>query len=76
LPVITNSHSMGPDIIKNDLNGYIIPIRDANAIKDRIIDLRNKTSGQYAQMRLNARVAAENYAWNNYTARLKNSLLG
>ncbi|URW80788.1 glycosyltransferase family 4 protein [Xiashengella succiniciproducens] len=75
LPVITTPHSIGPELINNGSNGFIIPIRDARAIEKAIIKIRNMDSDSYMQMRKAARKAAENYSWQTYSQRLEAMLL-
>jgi glycosyltransferase involved in cell wall biosynthesis len=70
LPVITTAHSIGPDLINDNKNGYVIPIRDIKAIQDAIIKLQEKNSIEWEEMQINARNTALNYSWNNYTLRL------
>lgn len=72
LPVITTPHSIGPELIENDKNGYIVPIRDANALAKAIETLRSKTAEGYTQMRLAARSAALQYSWESYEQKLSN----
>lgn len=36
LPVITTPHTCGPDVIREGLDGFIVPIRDPEAIADRL----------------------------------------
>ena len=70
LPVITTSHSMGPEVIESEKNGWLIPIRDAKAIEKAIISLRNLDDDQYLQMRQNARNSALAFTWNRYAENL------
>lgn len=74
LPVITTSHSIGPDIIEDDKNGYIIPIRDVNSIVEAISKLRSKSDDQYHEMRVSSRESALNYSWTKYEHNLSNFL--
>lgn len=71
LPVITTPHSIGPELITDDENGYIIPIRDVEAIRKAISTLREKTTDEYLAMRKKARAAAMEYSWEAYGERLK-----
>jgi starch synthase len=36
LPVITTKHSAGPDLIEDGVTGFIVPIRDVDAICERL----------------------------------------
>jgi starch synthase len=71
LPVITTSHSMGPDVIVSGKNGWLIPIRDPKAIENAILSLRNLNDGQYLQMRQNARDSALAFTWSRYAENLR-----
>ncbi|WP_066633510.1 glycosyltransferase family 4 protein [Labilibacter marinus] len=75
LPVITTPHSIGPELIKEDQNGYVIPIRDVDAISSAIEKLRNKSSEQYLQMRKKAREAALEYSWKAFERRLNEVII-
>jgi starch synthase len=74
LPVITTPHSIGPELIEDDKNGYIIPIRNIKAIEQAITQLRNKSDQAYATMRTQAREAALGYSWEAYKGRLEEVL--
>jgi glycosyltransferase involved in cell wall biosynthesis len=39
LPVITTPHTAGPDLIADGREGFLVPIRDADAIADRLARL-------------------------------------
>jgi glycosyltransferase involved in cell wall biosynthesis len=75
LPVITTAHSIGPEVIKHQKNGYLIPIRDINAIVSSIESMRQLSHQDYQMMRVNARKAALNYSWESYQERLSRLLL-
>jgi starch synthase len=70
LPVITTPHSIGPEVITPGKNGYIVPIRDIDALVNAIRQLREKSGEEYLLMRKNAREAALGFSWENYTIRL------
>lgn len=71
LPVITTAHSIGPELIIDDQNGYIVPIRNIDAIKESIEKIVNKTEYEFEEMSKNARLSALNYSWEKYKQRLK-----
>jgi len=71
LPVITTAHSMGPEVIESEKNGWLVPIRNPNAIAEAILSLRNLNDTQYLNMRQNARKAALQFTWENYAKNLK-----
>lgn len=70
LPVITTAHSMGPDVVTNGKNGWIVPIRDAQSLKDRILQLRQLSDNDYLSMRQAARAAALGFTWDGFRERL------
>jgi starch synthase len=69
LPIITTPHTAGPDLIEDGREGFIVPIRDAAAIAEKLELLRND-SARLASMREAARVRARTFAWKDYEARL------
>jgi len=71
LPVITTPNSMGPEVITDDKNGYIVPIRNVEALSNAIKKLREKSNSDFVQMRRDARNSAHDFSWENYTQRLK-----
>lgn len=71
LPVITTPHSIGPELINDGENGFIVPIRDAKAIENAVVQMRNLSGAAYVQMRKAARKAAEAYSWSAYRQRLE-----
>lgn len=76
LPVITTSHSMGPDLVVSGKNGWLVPIRDVLALGKVIAELRTKTNDEYAQMRNSARQSALAFTWNAYTRNLEGVVKG
>ena len=66
LPVICTSNSGGDEIIDNNINGFILPIRDMKALQKKIILLYKdqklcKKMGEQAKMK-----ATKHYSWENY----------
>lgn len=70
LPVITTSHSMGPDVIQTGVNGWVVPIRDSSAIVQAISELRGKSDEEFESMRKSARSSAMAFTWDVYTKSL------
>ncbi len=75
LPVITTPHSIGPELINDGENGYIVPIRDIESIVRAIESFRMISNDEYLHMRKKARKAALEFSWDNYTKRL-NKVVG
>lgn len=63
LPVITTPNS--GSVVRNNIDGFIIPIRDVNAIKEKILLLYNNKA-LLQKMAKNAREQAEKYNWEAY----------
>jgi glycosyltransferase involved in cell wall biosynthesis len=53
-------------VIRNEENGFLVPIRDADAIAKAIARVRNMDDFQFQQMRLSARNTALQYTWDSY----------
>lgn len=53
LPVITTANTAAPEIIKNQKEGFIIPIRDANSIVEKL-NILNKNRKLLYKLSLNA----------------------
>ncbi len=78
LPLICTANSGGEEIIKNNINGYIIPIRDLDALKKKILFLYNNQSicnkmGKLAQLKVQKDFSWESYG-KNVIATYKNLL--
>ena len=65
LPVITTSHTCGPDILAEGEDGFIVPIRDPQAITERL-ELLHRDRGRLAAMSEAARKKAESLTWESY----------
>lgn len=67
LPTITTFNT--GSIVRDKKDGFIIPIKDSNAIKNKILLLMHNSSLRN-QMSLNARNRAKEYTWEKYRKRL------
>jgi glycosyltransferase involved in cell wall biosynthesis len=65
LPVITTSHTGGPDILREGRDGFIVPIRDAEAIAARLLQLHDDRE-LLREMSENARARAGELSWQGY----------
>ncbi|AHF92575.1 glycosyl transferase family 1 [Opitutaceae bacterium TAV5] len=65
LPVITTPHTAGPDLIRDGVEGFIVPIRDSSAIAERL-ELLHREPERRAGMSRSARLRAREYSWENY----------
>jgi len=66
LPIITTTNTGGGELIENDKNGFVIPIRDIQAIKEKILYLyknkeTSKRMGEKAIESIN-----NNFSWDDY----------
>lgn len=74
IPVITTSNTGGIDIIDDGVDGFIIPIRDIEALKDRIQWCYDHPD-ELAQMGVMARKKAEQLTWELYRKRLASKVI-
>ncbi len=65
VPVVTTPHTAGPDIIDDGQDGYIVPIRDPEAIADRLLRLHDDDELRVAMSRA-AYAKAQEYTWQRY----------
>jgi len=71
IPVITTDHTVGPDIISDGKEGFIIPIRDSQAIAEKILWLKEHRD-ICLDIGTKARQVAEQYTWQHYYNRAGN----
>lgn len=69
LPVITTPHTAGPDIIREGVDGFIVPIRDSGAIAAHLERLHREPA-LLAEMSARARERSREFTWENYEAML------
>jgi starch synthase len=65
LPIITTAHTAGPDLIREGMEGFIIPIRSSTAIAERLEQLHREPARR-AEMGENARQRAQTFSWEAY----------
>lgn len=65
LPVIATTNSGGPDLIREGVDGFIVPIRDAEAMARHLAGLAEDRE-RLEQMRLAALAAAGRRSWEAY----------
>ena len=73
LPIIATAHTAAPDLIKEGESGFIVPIRSAQAIAEKL-DLLARDSRLLSEMSHAARETAAEYTWEQYRARLSHAL--
>lgn len=69
VPVIASTNTGGPDVIEEGRDGFVIPIRSAEALADRISFLADRPA-LAAEMGNAALRKSANYSWDSYGARI------
>jgi glycosyltransferase involved in cell wall biosynthesis len=69
IPIITTPNTGGPDIIIDGIEGFIIPIRDVEALKVKIAWCYSHPQ-ELAKMGIAARKKAEQLTWERYRQKL------
>jgi glycosyltransferase involved in cell wall biosynthesis len=69
LPVVTTPHTAGPDIMTDGREGFIVPIRDPDAIAARLT-LLYEDEARRQQMAAAALACAARSGWETYEARI------
>ncbi|MEO7166286.1 MAG: glycosyltransferase family 4 protein [Spartobacteria bacterium] len=69
LVVLTTPHTGGPDLITDGVDGFIIPIRSADAIEEKLA-LLVRERDRLRSMQEAARGKARAWSWENYRQRL------
>ena len=69
LPVITTPHTCGPDILTEGQDGFIVPIRDSQAIAEKL-ELLHRDRDCLAAMSIAAVATARRVTWEGYRERL------
>lgn len=65
LPVIASANTGGPDIIRDGVDGFVVPIRDVEALKEKILYLYEHEEERRA-MGQSALGRARNFTWDRY----------
>lgn len=70
LPVICTHNSGGADIVRDGIDGFVVPIRDVAALKEKIVQLyedhvARETMGASARQRVH-----QGFSWSNYGDRV------
>ncbi|OYQ63512.1 glycosyl transferase family 1 [Pseudanabaena sp. SR411] len=69
IPIITTPNTAGPDIITDGIEGFIIPIRDVEALKAKLEWCYHHPE-ELVEMGMAARKKAEQLTWANYRQKL------
>ncbi|MGZ0706802.1 glycosyltransferase family 4 protein [Coraliomargarita sp. W4R53] len=65
MPIISTRHTCAPDIIEDGVEGFIVPIRNAAAISEKLA-LLNEDRDRLQQMKEAALVRAASMSWQRY----------
>jgi len=69
LPVIVTENCGSTDFVRDGIDGFVIPIRDVEALKDRLLFLY-KDEAKRRQMGDQARTRVQEFTWEQYGRRL------
>jgi starch synthase len=69
LPVISTTATGGPDVITDGVDGFIVPLREPEAIAARLLELHSDRE-LLRSMAVAARMKAASLTWSNYRARV------
>jgi len=69
VPCITTPHTAGPDFMIDGHDGFIVPIRDVDAIVEKVLHLHDHPD-ELAAMKQAARDTAERQTWARYQAEM------
>lgn len=64
-PVIVSENTGTKEVVANGINGFIIPVEDVSALKEKILFFYNNRD-KLEYFGKNARKQAKNYTWGNY----------
>jgi glycosyltransferase involved in cell wall biosynthesis len=73
-PVVSTSVGGPIDIVENGINGYLVPIADAKALADRMIEVLTFGDARWRAMSDAAFATAIRYTWDDATDLLENAL--
>jgi alpha-maltose-1-phosphate synthase len=65
LPIITTAHTAGPDLIRDGVEGFIVPIRSSTAIAERL-ELLHRDPVRREDMSQCARLRSREFSWESY----------
>ena len=74
IPIITTPNTAGPDIITDGVEGFIIPIRDVEALKEKL-EWCYQHPHELSEMGKAARKKAEQLTWERYRYELSSKVI-
>jgi glycosyltransferase involved in cell wall biosynthesis len=69
-PMIATDHSGGPDVIDDGVHGFIVPIRDVGALKERFRHLYHHRREAHAMGVRGRERMVSMFTWNHYGQRV------
>jgi glycosyltransferase involved in cell wall biosynthesis len=66
LPVIATVNSGGPDLIEEGKQGFLVPIRDVDALKEKLLYLYEHPEERAEMGRAAAARVAQGFTWHDY----------
>ena len=75
LPVIVTENVGAADIVGDGVNGFVIPIRDVEALKERLLCLYEDAERRQHMGQAASDTVARGYTWDDYGDRLSRNLM-
>lgn len=69
LPVVVSEHTGSEELVRDGVEGFVVPIRDVDALKERILRLY-ENPGLRREMGVAARDRVKEFSWEKYGERL------
>ncbi|HEY9739748.1 MAG TPA: glycosyltransferase family 4 protein [Coleofasciculaceae cyanobacterium] len=73
-PVVSTQVGGPLDIIKEGVNGYLVPLGDSTALADRLVDVLTRPEASWRDMSDAAYATATQYTWDDATERFEAAL--
>jgi len=74
LPVIVSQNTAAHDVVREGIDGFVVPIRDINALKEKIMFFYENRQ-KITEMSVNARSRAKEFDLDIYKTRLVNEIM-
>jgi glycosyltransferase involved in cell wall biosynthesis len=74
LPIISTTNTGGDDLISNNEEGFIIPIRDVTSLKEKILFFYNNRDYAEKMGKRALKKVSSGFTWNEYSRRLLDKL--
>ena len=75
VPVIATDHSGGPDVIREGEDGFVVPIRDSDALAERIAWLHQHAEARTAMGKSARSRVEERFSRRHYGERLEQGVI-